>query len=93
MTKISNMYLHNCFCTVHVFHEQCSLEADFFEFLLNISYWTLRTIATKVHIKLYETERRKVAQQNMKKVIYKWKNTKLFLRNFNYISISYQYHI
>ena len=64
------MYLHNCFCSLHVFHEQCSL-ADSREFLLNISYCTLRTIGTNVHIRLYETERRKEAKQNIKKVIYK----------------------
>ena len=84
-TIMWNMCLHNCFCTLHVFDEQCSLGTDSCEFLLNISYWTLRTIGKNVHIKLYETERRKVAKQNMKKVIYKWKTQ----NDFYVTSITY----
>ena len=71
-----------------MFDEQCSLGTDSCEFLLNISYWTLRTIGKNVHIKLYETERRKKKSSETKyeKGYLQMKNTKWFLNNFNYKS-------
>ena len=51
---MSNMYLHNYFCTLPVLVEQVSVETNLHKFLLNIAFRTHRTKGTKVHIKEYK---------------------------------------
>ena len=45
---MSNMYLHNYFCTLVVLDEKVFLETNLYKFLLNIAYRTSRTIGTNV---------------------------------------------
>ena len=47
MTTMSNMYLHNCFCTLATCDEQFSLESDLYQL-------SFRTIGAKVYIEQYK---------------------------------------